>query len=95
MMSHFPIFVDLQGQPPLVIGDAEILSAKVRLLQKAAPLVEVIPLAGATWHHAFAADAGVRIKPSVAIGAAGLAASDRASISARFQHMPSSPRRRA
>lgn len=42
MKKPFPLFVDLEATPPLVIGNADILLAKVRLLLKFAPVVEVI-----------------------------------------------------
>lgn len=42
MSSHFPIFVDVQAAPPLVIGDYDVLASKIRLLLKVAPLVDVI-----------------------------------------------------
>jgi uroporphyrin-III C-methyltransferase/precorrin-2 dehydrogenase/sirohydrochlorin ferrochelatase len=88
MMSHFPIFVDLHGRPPLVIGDADVLSAKVRLLQKVAPLVEVIPTAAATWHRAFDEDAWVQVKPAVTLGATGLAAGDHARLDRAIKGRP-------
>lgn len=42
MKKPFPIFVDLDSVPPLVIGNAPALEAKIRLLLKFAPVVEVI-----------------------------------------------------
>jgi uroporphyrin-III C-methyltransferase / precorrin-2 dehydrogenase / sirohydrochlorin ferrochelatase len=42
MKTPFPIFVDLETVPPLVIGTAENLVAKIRLLLKFAPVVDVI-----------------------------------------------------
>ncbi|MDB2390438.1 SAM-dependent methyltransferase [Alphaproteobacteria bacterium] len=42
MTSHFPIFVDVQTAPPLVIGDSDVLISKIRLLLKIAPVVDVI-----------------------------------------------------
>ena len=36
MSSHFPIFVDVQTTPPLVIGDRDLLASKIRLLLKIA-----------------------------------------------------------
>ena len=42
MKKPFPIFVDLESVPPLVIGNAVCLEAKIRLLLKFAPLVELI-----------------------------------------------------
>ncbi len=62
MMSHFPIFVDLQTRAPLIIGDADELALKLRLLQKAAPLVEVIPFSADGWHRAFVNDPSVKIQ---------------------------------
>lgn len=59
MMQQFPIFVDLHVVPPLIIGDAPALAAKVRLLRKAAPLVDVIASENSQWRSEFAADAGV------------------------------------
>lgn len=38
----FPCFVAVDGVPPLVIGNAAMLEAKIRLLCKFAPLVEVV-----------------------------------------------------
>jgi uroporphyrin-III C-methyltransferase/precorrin-2 dehydrogenase/sirohydrochlorin ferrochelatase len=59
MMRYFPIFVDLHAVPPLIIGDAPVLAAKLRLLLKAAPVVEVMAGTDVTWRAAFAEDAGV------------------------------------
>lgn len=42
MKKPFPLFIDMEVTPPLVIGNANILLAKVRLLLKFAPVVEVI-----------------------------------------------------
>ena len=42
MSSHFPIFVDVQTAPPLVIGDSDVLTPKIRLLLKIAPVVDVV-----------------------------------------------------
>ena len=42
MNRPFPIFVDLATVPPLVIGNADILAAKLRLVLKFAPLAELI-----------------------------------------------------
>ena len=41
-MSNFPIFVDVASRPPLVVGGAELATAKVRLLTKRAPRVDVL-----------------------------------------------------
>lgn len=60
MLTHFPIFLDLHQRPPLVIGDDAGLAAKLRLLRKAAPIVEVIVSHAATWPDQFADDAAVR-----------------------------------
>jgi hypothetical protein len=59
MMQQFPIFVDLHVVPPLIIGDAPALAAKLRLLRKAAPLVDVIASKNAQWRSEFATDTGV------------------------------------
>lgn len=59
MMQQFPIFVDLHVVPPLIIGDAPALAAKLRLLRKAAPLVDVIASKKAEWRAEFATDTGV------------------------------------
>ena len=59
MMQQFPIFVDLHVVPPLIIGDALALAAKLRLLRKAAPLVDVIASKNAQWRSEFATDTGV------------------------------------
>ena len=42
MSSHFPIFVDVLSAPPLVIGDSDVLTPKIRLLLKIAPVVDVV-----------------------------------------------------
>ena len=42
MKKPFPIFVDLETAVPLVIGNDQILHAKIRLLLKFSPLIEVI-----------------------------------------------------
>ena len=42
MMQQFPIFVDLHVVPPLIIGDAPALAAKLHSLRKAPPLVDGI-----------------------------------------------------
>jgi len=42
MSSHFPIFVDVQTTPPLVIGDRDLLASKIRLLLKIARVVDVV-----------------------------------------------------
>ena len=42
MKKPFPLFIDMEVTPPLVIGNANILLAKVRLLLKFGPVVEVI-----------------------------------------------------
>jgi siroheme synthase-like protein len=55
-MQHFPIFVDLHVVLPLIIGDAPALVAKLRLLSKAAPLVDVIASKKAQWRAEFATD---------------------------------------
>ena len=49
MLSQFPIFLDLHQTPPLVIGDDSGLAAKLRLLRKAAPIVDVMVRRHATW----------------------------------------------
>lgn len=41
-MAGFPIFVDVGGVPPLVIGSGDLALAKVRLLLKRAPVVDVL-----------------------------------------------------
>ena len=60
MLSQFPIFLDLHQTPPLVIGDDSGLAAKLRLLRKAAPIVDVMVRRHATWPDQFAADTGAR-----------------------------------
>lgn len=42
MASYFPIFVDVQSVPPLVIGDSDVLASKIRLLSKMAPIIDVV-----------------------------------------------------
>ena len=42
MARHFPIFIDLGGTPPLVVGAQPALSAKLRLLTGFAPRVELL-----------------------------------------------------
>ena len=42
MARHFPIFIDLGGTPPLVVGAQPALSAKLRLLIGFAPRVELL-----------------------------------------------------
>jgi len=46
MMQQFPIFVDLHVVPPLIIGDAPALAAKLRLLRKAALDMHAIQTSG-------------------------------------------------
>jgi|TARA_X000000950_G_scaffold227545_1_gene274689 hypothetical protein len=43
----------------LIIGDAPALAAKLRLLRKAAPLVDVIASKNAQWRAEFTTDSGV------------------------------------
>ena len=42
MARHSPIFIDLGGTPPLVVGAQPALSAKLRLLTGFAPRVELL-----------------------------------------------------
>ena len=42
MSSYFPIFVDVNSVPPLVIGDSDVLASKIRLLSKMAPIIDVV-----------------------------------------------------
>ena len=50
--QYFPIFVNLGGVPPLVIGDAPELVAKIGLLLKFAPVVDlVLPQTGRLPHQ--------------------------------------------
>jgi len=70
MMQQFPIFVDLHAAPPLIIGDAPILAAKLRLLQKAAPLIEVMARPDANWLSEFSADHRVKWLGPDVLGAA-------------------------
>lgn len=42
MASYFPIFVDVQSVSPLVIGDSDVLTSKIRLLSKMAPIIDVV-----------------------------------------------------
>ena len=58
MLSHFPLFLDLHQTPPLVIGDDSGLAAKLRLLRKAAPIIDVMVSHHAAWPDQFADDAG-------------------------------------
>ena len=58
-MQQFPIFVELHVVPPLIIGDAPALAARLRLLRKAPPLVDVIASKKAQWRAEFATDTGV------------------------------------
>ena len=63
MMSHFPVFMDFRARPPLIIGDDDGLVAKLRLLRKAAPVVEVLRITLAGWHQAAKLDPAVRLLP--------------------------------
>ena len=103
MMQQFPIFVDLHVVPPLIIGDAPALAAKVRLLRKAASLVDVIASENSQWRSEFAADAGVcwlceidRQAAKAAIKPADHKHWQQAhqAIRHHFQHMPDSSRSR-
>ena len=58
MLSQFPIFLDLHQTPPLVIGDDSGLAAELRLLRKAAPIVDVMVSHHAEWPDQFADDSG-------------------------------------
>ena len=40
-MRTFPIFVNVDRKPPLVVGGGELAAVKVRLLLKRAPAVEI------------------------------------------------------
>ena len=51
--QYFPIFVYLGGVPPLVIGDAPELVAKIRLLLKFAPMVDLVLPRTASLPHQF------------------------------------------
>ncbi|MGC6452868.1 MAG: precorrin-2 dehydrogenase/sirohydrochlorin ferrochelatase family protein [Candidatus Puniceispirillaceae bacterium] len=42
MARHFPIFIDLGGSPPLVIGTDPGLAAKIRLLAGFAPAIDLV-----------------------------------------------------
>ena len=42
MARHFPIFFDLGGSPPLVVGDSPVLAAKLRLLGGFAPVTDLL-----------------------------------------------------
>ena len=42
MARHFPIFIDLGGSPPLVVGGSPVLAAKLRLLGGFAPVTELL-----------------------------------------------------
>ena len=42
MARHFPIFIDLGGTPPLVVGAQPALTAKLRLLTGFAPRVDLL-----------------------------------------------------
>ena len=42
MSSHFPIFVNVLSAPPLVIGDSDVLTPKIRLLLKIGLVVDVV-----------------------------------------------------
>ena len=76
MMSHFPIFIDLHRRPPLVIGDDAGLGAKLRLLQKAAPQIDVMTSDAAIWGDDFANQNGDRFLPGFTTGSAMLAGDD-------------------
>ena len=56
MMQQFPIFVDLHVVPPLIIGDAPALAAKVRLSARPRG---VIASENSQWRPEFATDMGV------------------------------------
>ena len=42
MSQHFPIFIDIATVPPLVIGTGPAITAKIRLLRKFAPVVDLV-----------------------------------------------------
>ena len=42
MARHFPIFIDLGGTPPLVVGGSPVLAAKLRLLGGFAPVTDLL-----------------------------------------------------
>lgn len=42
MARHFPIFIDLVGSPPLVVGSDPALAAKIRLLAEFAPQIDLV-----------------------------------------------------
>ena len=48
MSSHFPIFVDVHTVPPLVIGDSDVLTSKIRLLLKIAPVIDIVTTTATT-----------------------------------------------
>ena len=48
MSSHFPIFVDVHTVPPLVIGDSDVLTSKIRLLLKIAPVIDIVTTTAST-----------------------------------------------
>ena len=108
MIRPFPIFVDLATVPPLVIGNADILAAKLRLLLKFVPCAELITdhpdpshllvnpafrqLTGVTCN---AAADQIKGRPLVIIETCDPQLNAELAWTARrFQHMPNSPRTR-
>lgn len=99
-MAGFPIFVDVGARPPLVVGGGDLALAKVRLLLKRAPLVDVFAPELSAELHALAesgriattamlpTDADIRGRPLV-ISATGDDTEDaRISASARSFGVP-------
>ena len=87
MSSHFPIFVDVRTAPPLVIGDSDVLTPKIRLLLKVAPVVDVVSTSPSA-ASVLASSGHVHVLDAVTPH------DDAAAIPARFQHMVKSSRSR-
>ena len=42
MSRHFPIFIDVATVPPLVVGAGDSIEAKIRLLRKFSPQIDLV-----------------------------------------------------
>ena len=77
--SYFPIFVDLKGQPVLVVGGGEVAARKIRLLLRSAAQVQVVARELNEDLAAMAADGTIRH------AATAFAAANRARVAERFE----------
>ena len=64
MLSHFSIFLDLHQTLPLVTGDVSRLAVKLRVLRKAAPIIDVMVSHNVAWPVQFADDSGSAFYPN-------------------------------